>query len=116
MALQPSLGFGCHLLLGPRNPALDTTGKPDLLADVMSGNGRKFGDLPDVKDSEIVELLFDRRRRAGELLEIVGHAARPGQWREAKLVSLRRQFLNNDRFSQRARVDALALRARDTVD
>ena len=51
----------------------------------MGGLLVELGDLRIVEDAEIVELLLDRRRNAGQLLEIVGDAARPGQLLEAEI-------------------------------
>ena len=45
----------------------------------MSRFSAELGDLRVVEDAEVVELLLDRRRHAGKLLEIVGNAARTGQ-------------------------------------
>ncbi len=81
------------------------------------GRGRiEFRDLPIVEDAEVVELLLDRGRHTGELLEIVGHATRTGKCLEPKTLSLRRHRLG-DRLSGRANVDArVALGTGNTID
>src|SRR6202030_1888571 len=48
-------------LLRLGDPAFDAAGKPDLLADIVGGGRRQFGDLRVVEDAEVVELLLDRR-------------------------------------------------------
>src|SRR5579872_1460495 len=65
---------GRHLLLRPGDPAFDPAGKPDLLADLVRRSRGQLGNLPEVENAEVVELLFDRRRHTGEFLEIVGHS------------------------------------------
>src|SRR6202050_3929254 len=70
------LGLGRHLLLGAGNPALNPARQTDLFADLVGGDRRQFGDLPDMKDPEIVELFLDRRRNPGEFLKVIGHAPR----------------------------------------
>ena len=92
-------------------------GKPDLFADVVGGVGAELGDLRIVEDAEVVELLLDRGRHAGELLEIVGDAARTGQRLEAETLFLRLRQILDDRLLGGAQIDAhAALRARNAVD
>ena len=70
-----------------------------------------------MEDAEVVELLLDRGRHAGELLEIVGDAARTGQRLEAETLFLRLRQILDDRLLGGAEIDARgALRARDAVD
>src|SRR3954470_6504188 len=64
---------------GLGNPAIGATRKSDLFTDLVRGVVIEFGELPVVEDAEIVELLLDRPRHAGELLEIVGRATRTCQ-------------------------------------
>ena len=80
-----ALGRLSSLRLG--DPAVDAAGQSDLFADLVRRLGAELGDLPVVEDAEVVELLLDRRRHAGELLEVVGDAARPGQRLEAEAFS-----------------------------
>src|SRR5215468_4570212 len=65
--------------LGLRDPGVGAARQADLFADPMGGVMIELGELPVMEDSEIVELLLDRARHAGELLEIVGGAARAGE-------------------------------------
>src|ERR1700730_666878 len=65
--------------LGLCDPALHAAGQADLLADLVRGLGREGGDLPIVEDAEVVELLLDRGRDVGELLEVVGDATGSGE-------------------------------------
>src|SRR5271155_2469939 len=52
--------FGGHFLrLG--DPALDAAGQTDLLADIVRGDRREFGNLLEVENAKIVELLLDGR-------------------------------------------------------
>src|SRR5262249_5628709 len=72
--------------LGLCDPAVDTTGQADLFADIMRGLLIENGDLRIVEDAKIVELLFDRRRNAWQLFEIVRHAARTRKLLEAQIA------------------------------
>ena len=71
-----------------------------------------------MEDAEIVELLLDRRRNAGQLLEIVGNAARTRRAARSRVGERRRVgSVSDDRLLGGADVDArLALRARNAVD
>src|SRR5437773_1149914 len=90
--------------------------KTNLFADLVRGIVVELGELPVVEDAEVVELLLDRTRHAGELLEVVGGAARPGQALEAGRLGSCRNFLAG-RLNRGADVDAVvALGARDAVD
>ena len=90
--------------------------KPDLFADLVRGVVIEFGQLPVVEDAEVVELLLDRAGHAGELLEVVGGAARPGKTLEAGRLRRRRNFLA-DRLRGGADIDpGIALRTRNAVD
>src|SRR3954471_1922822 len=104
--------------LGLGDPAADAAGQTDLFANVVRGLLVQFGELLIMEDAEVVELLLDGRRDAGELLEIVRLAARTGQRLVADVFRLRRRghrFRN--RLFGRAEVDAeFALRARNAVD
>src|SRR5450432_2087944 len=76
-------GFRGHRLrLG--YPAIGARRKSDFFADLVGGVVIEFGELPVMEDAEIVQLLLDRPRHAGELLEVVGGAARPRQTLEAR--------------------------------
>ncbi len=88
--------------LGLGDPAVDALRQSDFVADFRSGCGLEIGELPEMEDAEIVELLLDRRRHMRELLQIVGNAARSGQ--SLELVVLR-QILN-DRRRRGADIDA----------
>src|SRR6185437_4538793 len=59
-----------------RDPAVDTARQSHFLADIVRRLGVEAGDLPVMEDPEVVELLLDRGRHAGELGEVVGNAAR----------------------------------------
>src|ERR1700742_1295133 len=113
-----TLLFGRELL-GLGDPAIDAAGQTDLFADIVRGLLVELGDLLIVEDAEIVELLLDRARNAGQLLEVVGDAARTGELLEAETFGCwrGRDLLGDDRLLLRADVDAeIALRARDAVD
>src|SRR6476469_5894943 len=69
--------------LGLGDPAIGAARKSDLFTDLVRGVVIEFGELPVVEDAEVVELLLDRTRHAGELLEVVGGAARACQTLEA---------------------------------
>src|SRR5665213_2889164 len=88
-------GFRGHRL-GLGYPAIGAGGKSDLFTDLVRGVVVEFGQLPVVEDAEVVELLLDRAGHAGELLEIVGSRARPGQALEARRLRRRRNFLADD--------------------
>src|SRR5436190_23562934 len=79
--------------LGLGNPAIGAARKSDLFTDLVRGVVVEFGELPVVEDAEIVELLLDRTRHAGELLEIVGGATRTCQTLEAGRLRSGRDFL-----------------------
>src|SRR4029078_12816414 len=86
---------------------------------IVSGFRVEFGELRIVEDTEIVKLLFNRRRDAGQLLEIVRNATRPGQLLETKVTGCRgrRYGLGNDRLLGRADINAhLTLGTRNSVD
>src|SRR6185503_768726 len=90
--------------------------KTNLFANLVRGIVVELGELPVVEDAEVVELLLDRTRHAGELLEVVGGAARTGKTLEAGRLGSRRNFLAGwlDRSTD---VDAVvALGTRDAVD
>src|ERR1700712_3573715 len=102
--------------LGLGDPAIGAARKTDLFADLERGVVIEFGQLPVVEDAEIVELLLDRTRHAGELLEIVGGAARAGQTLESGRLRCGRNFLL-DRLGEGAGIDpGFALGARNAVD
>src|SRR5690242_13928815 len=95
-------------------PAVDTAGQANLFADVVSSLRVELGDLRIVKNTEIIELLFDCRRDAWKLFEIVGNAARARQLFETEVAcrGCRRNLLGDDRLFRGTKVDAhLALRA-----
>src|SRR5258706_10508920 len=97
--------------LGLGHPAVGSARKSDLFADLVRGVVIEFGQLPVMEDAEIVELLFDRTGHAGELLEIVGGTARPGQTLEARRLRGSRNLFA-DGMGRRADVDpGFALRA-----
>src|SRR5205085_3183413 len=103
--------------LGLGNPAIGAARKSDLFTDLVRGVVIEFGELPVVEDAEIVELLLDRPRHAGELFEVVGSAARTCQALEADRLRSRRDFLADDRLRGSADIDpVVALGARDAVD
>src|SRR5262249_50739030 len=60
----------------------------DLLADIMGGGRAEAGDLPIVEDAQIVELLLDRGRHPGKLLEVVGDPTWTGQRFKAQSIGL----------------------------
>src|SRR3954462_1637981 len=102
--------------LGLGNPGIGAARKTNLFTDLMRGIVVEFGELPVVEDAEVVEFLLDRTRYAGELLEVVGGAARTGQTLEAGRLGSCRNFLAG-RLSGGADVDAVVtLGARDAVD
>src|ERR1700693_2933721 len=72
--------------LGLCDPTLHAAGQSHLLADLVRGLGPERGDLPIVEDAEIVQLLFDRGRYVGELLEIVGDPTGAGKHLVARAV------------------------------
>src|SRR5215813_14526204 len=105
--------------LGLGDPAVDAAGKPDLFANIVGGLRVEFGDLRIVENAQIVELLFDRRRNAGQFLEIVSNAAWPGQLLEAEVAGCWRCWhgLGNDRPLGRTNVHAhFTLRAGNSVN
>src|SRR6202043_740511 len=109
------LGFRGHRL-GLGHPAIGARRKSDFFADLVGGVVIEFGELPIVEDAEVVELLLDRAGHAGELLEIVGAAARPGETLEPGRLRRRRNRLAQ-RLGRSADIDPrIALRARDAVD
>src|SRR5215475_6575978 len=63
----------CSQFLGLADPAVDAAGKPDLFANIVGCLRVEFCDLRKVENAEIVELLFNRWRNAGQFLEIVGN-------------------------------------------
>ena len=69
--------------LGLGNPGISAARKTDLFTDLVRGIVVELGELPVVENTEVVELLLDRTRHAGKLLEVVGGAARTGQPLEA---------------------------------
>src|SRR3954468_10742608 len=114
-AVQQLFRFGGQRL-GLGNPGIGAARKTDLFTDLVRGIVVELGELPVVEDAEVVELLLDRTRDAGELLEVVGGAARTSKALEAGRLRSRRNFLAG-RLSGGADVDAMiALRARDAVD
>src|SRR4051794_7091112 len=70
-------GVGERLGLG--DPRVGPARQTNLFADLVRAVVVELGKLPVVEDAEVVELLLDRTRDAGELLEIVGGATRAGQ-------------------------------------
>src|SRR5258708_29590962 len=93
---RPQIGTGPANSLGGEflglcDPAFHAAGQSDLLADLVRGLGRERGDLPIVEDAEVVELLLDRGRDMGELLEVVGDAARAGEDLVTRIVDYGRQ-------------------------
>src|SRR5689334_7995260 len=114
---RPNL-FG-RQFLGLYDPAIDAAGQSDLFADVVRGLRIELGDLREVEDAEVVELLLDRRRHAGQLLEIVCNTARARQLLEAEIAGRgrgRNLFLH-DRLFGSAGIDAhFTLRGRNSVD
>src|SRR5215218_2818139 len=79
--------------LGLGNPAIGAARKSDLFTDLVRGVVIEFGELPVLEDAEVVELLLDRTRYAGELLEVVGGATRTSQTLEAGGLRSGRDFL-----------------------
>src|ERR1700755_650905 len=114
--MTPAIAFvraclGVDQRLGLRHPGIGPVRQSDFLSDLVRGVVIELGELPVMEDAEIVQLILDRTRHAGELLEIVGGAARTGQTLKASGGSCRRILL--DRSRGRADIDAeLALRAR----
>src|SRR3979411_1439089 len=110
-----AFGFAGHRL-GLGHPAVGAAWQSDFFADLVRGIVVEFGQLPVMEDAEVVELLLDRAGYAGELLEIVGGAARPGQTLERRRLRRHRDFFA-DGMRRRADIDpGFALRARDAVD
>src|SRR6202163_4502246 len=108
-------GFRGHRL-GLGHPAVGAAWQSDFFADLVRGVVVEFGQLPVMEDAEVVELLLDRAGYAGELLEIVGGTARPGQTLEGRRLR-RHRNLFADGMRRRADIDpGFALRARDAVD
>ena len=102
--------------LGLSDPGIGAARKTNLFTDLVRGIVVELGELPIVEDAEVVELLLDRTRHAGELLEVVGGAARPGQTLEAARLGSCRNLLAG-RLDGGADVDAVvALGALDAVD
>src|ERR1700731_1614235 len=79
--------------LGLGHPAIGARRQSDFFADLVGGVVIEFGQLPVVEDAEIVELLLDRAGHAGELLEVVGGTARPGETLEPGRLRRRRNRL-----------------------
>src|SRR5580704_7105844 len=103
-------------LLGLRDPALHAARQADLLADPVRGLGRESGDLPVVEDAEIVELLLDRGRDVGELLEVVGDATGSREDLVTGALGRGRQVFG-DRLGGGACIHAhIALGPRNSVD
>src|SRR5690348_2002790 len=103
-------------LFGLGDPTLDAAGQADLFANVVSRFRAELGDLRVMENTEVVELLLDRGRNAGELLDIVGDAARAGQRLKAKALFLGLRQILDDRLLGRTEVDAhAALGARDAI-
>jgi hypothetical protein len=70
-----------------------------------------------MEDAEVVRLLLDRGRHAGQLLEIVGDPARTGKRLEAALAARgRRRKLVADRGFRLADVDASPWACGNAVD
>ena len=108
-------GFGGQCL-GLSHPTIGPRRKPDFFADMVRGVVIEFGQLPVMENAEVVELLLDRAGHAGELLEIVGAAARPRKTLEAGGLRRRRNFLAG-RLCGGTDVDSgLALCARNAVN
>src|SRR5438874_90369 len=70
----------CRQFLGLRDPSVHAPWKPHFFTDAASGLGPQSCNLPEMKNTEIVELLFDRRGHVMEFLEVVRNAAWPGQY------------------------------------
>src|SRR5882724_6181161 len=98
----------CGQLFGLGDPTLDAAGQSDLFANVVSRFRAELGDLRVMEDAEVVELLLDRRRNAGELLQVVGDAARAGQRLKAETLFLGLRQILDDRLLGRTQVDAHA--------
>src|SRR4051794_36342987 len=102
--------------LGLGYPRIGAGRQSDLFADLMGGIVIEFGQLPEMEDAEIVELLLDRTRHAGELLEVVGSSSRPCEALEARRLRRCWNFLA-DRSSGSSDIDAgVALGTRDAID
>src|SRR5581483_11464987 len=69
--------------LGLGHPGIGPARKANFFTDLVGGIVIEFGKLPVMENAEIVELPFDSARYAGELLEIVGRAARASEALEA---------------------------------
>ncbi len=91
-------------------------GQTDFLADLLGIGRSKLGQLRVVEYAEVVELLLDRARHAGQLLEIVGDAARAGQRLEAGRRHFGGKLLDHRRFGCTGIDAEIALRARNAVD
>src|ERR1700744_5167959 len=65
--------------LGLGDPGIGAAGQSNLFADLVCGVVIELGELPVVENAEVVELLLDRTRNAGQLLEVVGGTARTGE-------------------------------------
>src|SRR4051812_24339058 len=103
-------GFGlCH-------PRIGAAWKTNFFADLVRRVVIEFGELPVMEDAQIVELLLDRTGNAGELLQIIGGAARSGETLEADRLRRCRDCLT--RWMRRsADIDSrVALCARNAVD
>src|SRR3954467_2511314 len=104
-------------LFGLGDPTLNAAGQADLFAYVVGRFRAELGDLRVMEDADVVEMLLDRRRHAGELLEIVGDAARTGQRLEAETLLRSLRKILDDRLFGGADVDPhAALGAGDAVD
>src|ERR1700744_1663474 len=65
--------------LGLGDPGVGAARETDLFPDLVRGVVIELGELPVVEDAEVVELLLDCTRHAGQLLEVVGGAAGTGE-------------------------------------
>src|SRR5579863_8175355 len=102
--------------LGLGHPAIGPARKPNLFADMVGGVVIELGELPIVENAEIVELLLDRAGHAGELLQIVGSATRPGKTLEAQSLRCGRYLLARGMRGSADIDPGFALRARNAVD
>src|SRR5579864_2196012 len=75
--------------LGLGYPTVDPARQPDFFADIVGRCRPETGNLPIMEDTEIVELLLDRRGYARQFLQVVGDAARPRQCLETETLGLR---------------------------